>query len=91
MFTFPSALTQLWGGALILLSGPPGTGLLFAHPDYDSTPLQISLDYVESFHRSGFAAQFLQPAGKTQIDVALLSLIAPNSALSYSGCSDCFR
>ncbi len=66
MFSFPSAIPRLWGGALILLDSvngdSTGTGLLFSFPDHLSTPQQISIDYSHSFLTSGFAGLFSDPS-----------------------------
>lgn len=63
MFSFPSFIPNLWGGALVLLgavegTSSTGTGLLFANPDHLSSPLQISLDYQGVFQPTGFAMNY---------------------------------
>jgi hypothetical protein len=67
MFSFPSALSRLWGGALVLLNSigteSMGTGLLFSSPDHLSSPQQVSIDYQGSFLTTGFAMSYPHPSG----------------------------
>jgi hypothetical protein len=66
MFTFPSALPSLYGGALLLLNPtqnvPFCSALYYTYPDHQITPLQVKVPCSGKFLRSGFAAKFSQPS-----------------------------